>query len=181
LCAAFGYNSIEHVKVLKEVENCEVHTKKQKSSQQRGAVCWKGEEDTLFTATHSIISTYFGSMTIVLKLPLTSAASTNGLHRYKGFWVAGDSADGDEMGVESFEAALGKVAEVGVGERFGTPLPLPCIERLIRVSETLATTMMYRAHGIEKRHGSCPEFEKAEDGVYRKRSRVLLVRPNVYE
>ena len=100
-------------------------------------------------------------MTIVLKLPLTSAASTNGLHRYKGFWVTGDGADGDERGVESLEAALGKVAEVGVGDRFGFPLPLPCIERLLCVSETLAIMMVYRArYGIQKRHRSFPEFEK---------------------
>lgn len=96
--------------------------------------CWNGE-DILFTATHSMISTYFGSMTIVLKLPLTRAASTNGLHRYKGFWAAGDGADGDERGAESFEAALGKVAEVGVGERFGALGPERCIERLIRVGK----------------------------------------------
>jgi hypothetical protein len=95
-------------------------------------------------------------MTIVLKLPLTSAASTNGLHRYKGFWVAGDGVDGDERGAESFEAALGKVIEVGVGERFGPLGPERCIERLIRVGETLSTSTimtMYRApYGIQKRH-----------------------------
>lgn len=78
-----------------------------------------------------MISTYFGSMTIVLKLPLTSAASTNGLHRYNGFCVAGDGVDGDERGAESFEEALGKVIEVGVGERFGPLGPERCIERLI--------------------------------------------------
>ncbi len=124
-------------------------------SAMRCCKCWKGEEDILFTATHSMISTYFGSMTIVLKLPLTSAASTNGLHRYKGFWVAGDGAD--EIGAESFEAALGKVAEVGVGERFGPLGPERCIERLIHVGRTLSMstiTTMYRApYGIQKRHG----------------------------
>ena len=36
-----------------------------------------------------MISTYFGSMTIVLKFPLTKAASTKGLQRYKGFEIAG--------------------------------------------------------------------------------------------
>ena len=36
-----------------------------------------------------MISTYFGSMTIVLKFPLTKAASTKGLQRYKGFETAG--------------------------------------------------------------------------------------------
>lgn len=78
-------------------------------------------------------------MTIVLKLPLTSAASTNGLHRYNGFCVAGDGVDGDERGAESFEAAFGKVIEVGVGERFGPLGPERCIERLIRVSETFSS------------------------------------------
>jgi hypothetical protein len=93
-------------------------------------------------------------MTIVLKLPLTSAASTNGLHKYKGFWVAGDGAD--EGGAESIEAALGKVTEVGVGERFGPLGPERCIERLIRVGETLSMSTIittYRApYGIQKRH-----------------------------
>ena len=109
---------------------------------------WEREEDTLLTATHSMISTYFGSMTIVLKLPLTSAASTKGLHRYKGFWAAGDGVDGDERGAESLEVVLGKVTEVGVGERFGPLGPERFIVRLIRVGETLcmSTVMtMYRA------------------------------------
>jgi len=90
----------------------------------------------MFTATHSMISTYFGSMTIVLKLPLTSAASTNGLHRYNGFWVAGDGAD--ERGAESFEAALGKVTEVGVGERFGALGR--CIERPMEFKKDIDDT-----------------------------------------
>ena len=151
LCAAFGYNSIEHVKVLKEVENCDYRTKANKIKfRKSGMRCckrWKGE-DTLLTATHSIISTYFGSMTIVLKLPLTSAASTKGLHRYKGFWAPGDDVDGDERGAESLEVVLGKVVEVGVGERFGPLGPERFIVRLIRVGETLCmSTVMttYRA------------------------------------
>ena len=37
--------------------------------------------DEPLTATHSMISTYFGRTTMVLKLPLTRAASTNGLQR----------------------------------------------------------------------------------------------------
>jgi hypothetical protein len=49
--------------------------------------------DALLTATHSIMSTYLGSMTMVLKLPLTSAASTNGLHKYNGF--EGDEGIGE--------------------------------------------------------------------------------------
>lgn len=41
-----------------------------------------------------MISTYFGSMTIVLKFPLTKAASTKGLQRYKGFATAGTTDNG---------------------------------------------------------------------------------------
>lgn len=37
--------------------------------------------DEPLTATHSMMSTYFGRTTIVLKLPLTRAASTKGLQR----------------------------------------------------------------------------------------------------
>jgi hypothetical protein len=47
----------------------------------------------LFMATHSMMSTYFGSMTIVLKFPFTSAASTNGLERYKGLGIDGLGGD----------------------------------------------------------------------------------------
>ena len=60
-----------------------------------------------------MISTYFGSMTIILKFPLTKAASTKGLQRYKSFGTAGTA------GVGTFELggsiSFGKVAEVGVG------------------------------------------------------------------
>jgi len=67
-----------------------------------------------------MISTYFGSMTIVLKLPLTRAASTKGLHRYNGFWIPWTSIAGDAGGAPSFTVALGDAAEIGVGERLGT-------------------------------------------------------------
>jgi len=56
-------------------------------------------------------------MTIVLKLPLTRAASTNGLQRYNGFWTPGAVAKGEAGGAES--VALGNVADVGVVERLG--------------------------------------------------------------
>ena len=69
--------------------------------------------NALFTATHSMISTYFGSITMVLKLPFTRAASTNGLQRYRG--RGADATGGGGGGVRSG----GKVAEVGVGARFG--------------------------------------------------------------
>lgn len=77
----------------------------------------------MFTATHSITSTCFGCITIVLKFPLTSAASTNGLHRYNGF--EGKGVVGLGGGSESVE---GKVAEVGVVDRFGG-LGALCIDR----------------------------------------------------
>ena len=67
-------------------------------------------------------------MTIVLKLPLTRAASTNGLHRYSGFWP-GD-VDGDAGGRLSALEDVGKVADVGVGERLLCLGALPRIERL---------------------------------------------------
>lgn len=68
-------------------------------------------------------------MTMVLKLPFTRAASTNGLHRYNGFSFAlpgGEAVLGDG----GTEASGGNVAEVGVGERFG-PLGALDIERLL--------------------------------------------------
>ncbi len=85
---------------------------------------------------------------MVLKLPLTRAASRKGLHRYKGFWVAAG-----ETGATSFEVELGKVAEVGVGERFGLG-PERCIERLTRVGETAGVrSRRYCApYGIQERH-----------------------------
>jgi len=66
-------------------------------------------------ATHSIISTYFGSITIVLKLPLTRAASTNGLERNRGFGIAGavETTFGGAISVGEM------VAEVGVVALFG--------------------------------------------------------------
>jgi hypothetical protein len=68
-----------------------------------------------------MMSTYFGSITIVLKFPLTRAASTNGRHRYKGLGseaaAAGVGGDGRGGAVVSG----GNVAEVGVGDRLGFP------------------------------------------------------------
>jgi hypothetical protein len=71
------------------------------------------------------MSTYFGSMTIVLKLPLTRAASTKGLQRYKGF--CGVLPPGE--GGTGPDSDVGVVADVGVGERFGPRGPR-LIERL---------------------------------------------------
>jgi len=65
----------------------------------------------MLTATHSIISTYFGSITIVLKFPLTNAASTKGLQRYKGFGTTETVGNGAiELGGGS--SVEGDVAEV---------------------------------------------------------------------
>jgi hypothetical protein len=75
-----------------------------------------------------MMSTYFGSITMVLKLPLTRAASTNGLQRYKGF--SGTEPGGEVvLGDGGTEESGGNVAEVGVGERFG-PRGALAIERL---------------------------------------------------
>jgi len=81
----------------------------------------------LFTATHSMISTYFGSITIVLKLPLTRADSTKGLHKYSGLFGAGDVVRDGGTGGGGISG--GKVDEVGVGDRFG-PRGARLMERL---------------------------------------------------
>jgi hypothetical protein len=114
-----------------------------------------------------MISTYFGSITIVLKLPLTRAASTNGLQRYSGFWTLGVCIDGEAGGAESVEAALGNVVEVGVGERLGPLGPERCMERLRSRKKKRghnhidgqdswyehSSETMYRApYGVKKRH-----------------------------
>jgi hypothetical protein len=56
-----------------------------------------------------MISTYFGCMTIVLKFPLTKAASTKGLQRYKGFGTAGTTGDG-AIGNGGGRSVVGEVA-----------------------------------------------------------------------
>lgn len=55
----------------------------------------KSKTTQLFTATHSMISTYLGNTTIVLKLPFTSALLTNGLQRYNGFPSVFPKTDGE--------------------------------------------------------------------------------------
>ena len=72
-------------------------------------------KDSLLTATHSMISVYFGSITIVLKFPFTSAASAKGLHRYKGFEPGLPGEGGREGGPPEFRGAL--LPPDGVGER----------------------------------------------------------------
>lgn len=103
--------------------------------------------DAPFTATHSIISTYLGSITIVLKLPFTSAASTNGLQRYNGFWPG--VVDGDAGGRLSALEDVGKVADVGVGERLLCLGALPRIERLRFYISYTASAVMNGTRPIE--------------------------------
>ena len=103
-------------------------------------------------------------MTIVLKLPLTRAASTNGLHKYNGFWAPGAVPEGDAGGAPSFE--VGNVEEVGVGERLGPLGPERFIERLpqsqveIRVNRKKrpfgTRQMSYRVpYRVKKGHDLC--------------------------
>lgn len=66
-------------------------------------------------------STYLGSMTIVLKLPLSIAASTNGLQRYNGFCAGAPPGEGGGGGAPACSG--GNVADVGVGERLGGAPP----------------------------------------------------------
>lgn len=73
------------------------------------------------------MSTYFGSITIVLKLPLTRADSTKGLHKYSGLFGADDVVGDGGTGGGGISG--GKVDEVGVGDRFG-PRGARLMERL---------------------------------------------------
>ena len=61
-----------------------------------------------------MISTYFGSITIVLKFPLTKAASTKGLQRYKGFATAGTTDDGI-VGIGGGISVVGEEGPEGAG------------------------------------------------------------------
>lgn len=53
-------------------------------------------------------------MTIVLKFPLTKAASTKGLQRYKGFAIAGTTDDGT-IGIGGGISVVGEEVAEGVG------------------------------------------------------------------
>lgn len=72
---------------------------------------------------------------MVLKLPLTKAASTKGLQRYRGFCI-GD-VDGELRGRFSPLGEVGKVADVGVGERLVLLGPDRCIERPIEKKDMI--------------------------------------------
>jgi hypothetical protein len=80
-----------------------------------------------------MISTYFGSMTIVLKLPLTRAASTKGLQRYKGLLGVDAAGEGGNGGVVA--SGGGNVAEVGVGDLLLGPRGWRDMERLEKKSD----------------------------------------------
>ena len=117
--AALGEDTIKLVQVLVEVEDCA----RRAYFGYKGMHCREKVYAPL-TATHSMTSAYFGSMTMVLKLPFTSAASTKGLHRYSGFGTEG--LVGVAGGSESVD---GKFADVGVVDRLGGRW-LRCIDRL---------------------------------------------------
>lgn len=86
-----------------------------------------------------MISTYFGNITIVLKLPLTSADSTNGLHKYRGLFEDNPVGDGGTGGGGMSD---GNVAEVGVGDRFG-PRGARLMERLDKASDVTNLDRQY--------------------------------------
>lgn len=72
LRAALGDDAVKLVEVGIKVKHCAVVRTCSQSVTRR---------DGPLTATHSMMSTYFGRTTMVLKLPLTRAASTKGLQR----------------------------------------------------------------------------------------------------
>ena len=121
LRAAFGNDTIKFIQVRVEIEYYKIRSPifKNPNCEQRLY--------SLLTATHSIMSTYFGNITIVLKLPLTRADSTKGLHKYKGLFGAGE-IDG-EGGIGGGGISGGNVVDVGVGDRFG-PRGARLMERL---------------------------------------------------
>ena len=58
------------------------------------SISYNDVKNLLLTATQSMMSTYFGKITIVLKFPLTSAASAKGEQRKRGLplgvWELGE-------------------------------------------------------------------------------------------
>lgn len=91
------------------------------------------------------MSTYFGSITIVLKLPLTSAASANGLQRYSAL-LPGVGDGGACVAIGSLARKLGEVGVVGDrrGFRGARRLSLFQFDSLERGSDI--------PKSIEKRH-----------------------------
>lgn len=95
-------------------------------------------------------STYFGKTTIVLKFPLTRAASTKGLQRYRGLFGV---VDGDGGTGAIFMPSEGNVAEVGVGERFGARGVRASLR--LSYSQQIVPSQKYilsRPKRVEKRH-----------------------------
>jgi len=90
----------------------------------------------MFTATHSLMSTYFGSITMVLKLPLTRAASTNGLQRYKALGADVPPGEGG-IEVDGMYSEVGDVAEVGVVDLLVGPRVWRVIERPIELKKDM--------------------------------------------
>lgn len=64
------------------------------------------------------MSTYFGSITMVLKFPFTSAASTKGLLKYSGLGTATAVGGGGDVFGGGISGG-GKVEDVGVVDLFG--------------------------------------------------------------
>ena len=142
LCTHVRDDPIELVQIRIEVKDCDISAPPSNM---------KGCTDSPFTATHSMISTYLGNITMVLKLPFTSAASTKGLHKYRGFgWPLGlgerlalpfpdcecesERDEGLGEGGCEYDALLGgrsEVAELGVGDLLGLLLLERVIERLV--------------------------------------------------
>ena len=81
------------------------------------------------------MSTYFGSLTMVLKFPFTNAASTNGRDMYKGFWFMlspGEPPGEARTGDGSILFWLGERGMFSVGDgRLRPRLPLFEFGRLL--------------------------------------------------
>jgi hypothetical protein len=105
------------------------------------------------------MSTYFGSITIVLKFPFTSELSTKGLQRY-------NALGGVETGDEGFEleenvGSVGeKVAEVGVVERL-PDLGALVIDRPIELKKDILN--------------SCGRYHREKEATKKERLKKCLV------
>ena len=78
---------------------------------------------------------------MVLKLPLTRAASTKGLHRYKGLLPGVGLLGLDGCG--GMDPLLSNVWPVGVGERLG-PRGFLCIDRPMELRNDIALSCQAR-------------------------------------
>jgi hypothetical protein len=83
-----------------------------------------------------MISTYFGNITIVLKLPFTRAASTNGLQRYNTLGAGVPPGDGG-IGIDGMYSEVGDVAEVGVVDLLLGPRGWRVMERPIELKKDM--------------------------------------------